>query len=441
MGKTVSGKLEIDVEWEVSEQGVPEERACFAAVGILCNDIRLTEGTDGFVKRIRPAPYLSAYHLAEWLAWNWWRLRWEPKTSSPSTSWAFAHRMATVGHGYVWPNITIFSDGERIALVAKPTQDRNKDTFRYISDAASVVGALQFENAIDEFIEQVRGQLLAERLNETNLEKIWAELNEERRSTEATQRRKLEALLGFDPDEANKELLDRLVFESRDLGAEASNEIAANRREDGEIRTPHDLISIAEAKAPNARPTDAVRLRRDDMPRRQDAAGWKRGASAAVSLRAQEGLGERPISNSKLAQMAGVQESVLMARVSDADVSFAFDETSAAGKILLRSKWEAGRRFELARIIGDKIMVANQGKFFPATASYTYRQKAQRSFAAELLCPFDAIDGMLAGDYSGEAQLDVADEFNVSEVTIRTSLMNHGRIEREGSDSMLGETF
>ena len=87
-------------------------------------------------------------------------------------------------------------------------------------------------------------------------------------------------------------------------------------------------------------------------------------------------------------------------------------------------------------------MASNTGKLFPATASYTYRQKAQRSFAAELLCPFGTIDDLLAGDYSTEAQQDIADEFKVSELTVRTSLMNHGRIEREGIDEpRLGEEF
>jgi Zn-dependent peptidase ImmA (M78 family) len=70
----------------------------------------------------------------------------------------------------------------------------------------------------------------------------------------------------------------------------------------------------------------------------------------------------------------------------------------------------------------------------PATRAYTYRQKAQRSFAAELLSPFKAIEEMLAGDFSIESQQDVADYFAVSELAVRTSLVNHGRLEREDLD-------
>jgi Zn-dependent peptidase ImmA (M78 family) len=58
----------------------------------------------------------------------------------------------------------------------------------------------------------------------------------------------------------------------------------------------------------------------------------------------------------------------------------------------------------------------------------------QRSFAAELLAPFAAVDEMLAGDYSLENQQDAADHFNVSDRTICTMLVNHGRLEREELD-------
>jgi hypothetical protein len=61
----------------------------------------------------------------------------------------------------------------------------------------------------------------------------------------------------------------------------------------------------------------------------------------------------------------------------------------------------------------------------------------QRSFAAEFLSPFSAVDEMLAGDYSMESQQDVAEHFDVSPLTIQTLLMNHGRVERDAFDTEL----
>jgi Zn-dependent peptidase ImmA (M78 family) len=112
-------------------------------------------------------------------------------------------------------------------------------------------------------------------------------------------------------------------------------------------------------------------------------------------------------------------------------MSFALDSADCGGRIVLRSKWREGRRFELARILGDRLMNSNRARLHPATRAFTYRQKAQRSFAAKFLSPFESTLGMLEGDYSLENQLDVAAHFEVSEMTIRAQLVDHKMLERE----------
>ena len=74
------------------------------------------------------------------------------------------------------------------------------------------------------------------------------------------------------------------------------------------------------------------------------------------------------------------------------------------------------------------------GALHPATRTHTYRQKAQRSFAAELLSPFEVVDEMLGNDYSMEKRQEVAEWFAVSPMMIDNQLKNYGRIEREGWD-------
>jgi hypothetical protein len=84
-------------------------------------------------------------------------------------------------------------------------------------------------------------------------------------------------------------------------------------------------------------------------------------------------------------------------------------------------------------LIGDRLFIAG-GRLHPATHTSTYRQKAQRSFAAEILCPFLVLDDLLDGDYTAEAQQDAADHFAVSPMTIEAQLKNHRRIDRDPSD-------
>lgn len=428
--------LSITADWERLDEGTPEERACFAAVAILCNDLSLTEGRDGFVNRIRPGPLVSAYHLAEWLAWNWWRLRWEPRSNAPD--WPFAHRLTTIGEGYVWPNITIFSDGERTALIAKPTAARPATAFRYISDYAAIVPSLVFEGAVDRFAGQVLGQLQAEQIHGTNLDRLWSELTDERRNPETARRRKLEALLGQEPDMGDPVEIDRLLTDGQELGERAVEELAADRAQGGKLLTAADLRRLATSSGFSAAPRDAARLAPGAVPATRDAPAWKLGADAARALRAQEGLGDRPIANDTLARLAGVETQALIEDRTGPNLSFSLDRNETEGSVVLRSRWPTGRRFELARLLADCMIAAPHGKLHAATRAYTYRQKMQRSFAAELLSPFEAVDAMLDGDYSGEAQADVAEHFQVSDLTVRTLLVNHHRLEREELDEDLG---
>ena len=103
--------------------------------------------------------------------------------------------------------------------------------------------------------------------------------------------------------------------------------------------------------------------------------------------------------------------------------------------MLLRSRVPAGRRFELARLLGDRLLGDVADSLLPATRSTTYRQKAQRAFAAELLSPFAQVLGMLDGDFSAENQQEVAEHFKVSELTIRTQLVNHRILDRDELES------
>ena len=95
----------------------------------------------------------------------------------------------------------------------------------------------------------------------------------------------------------------------------------------------------------------------------------------------------------------------------------------------MRSKWETGRRFDLARLIADRLFENDiRDPLLPATQSYTYRQKAQRAFAAELLAPIDAVDDFLNGDRSEDGFNDAAEHFNVSQMAISSLLRNNHRL-------------
>lgn len=420
--------LSIKADWENLDEGAAEERAAFAAVGIRVYDTWLTEGNDSLVNRLRQAPLLSSYHLAEWLAWNWWRLRWEPR--SHSADWAFSHRMSTIGSGYIWPNITIFSDGERIALVSEPTPERQQTPFRYITDSTSVLPAGQFEKGVDTFLNQVIERIESRGVTHSNLHQIWASVLEERRDPSLYRLRKLEALLGVDPDSA-QQTLEALNADAADVGQLAVEELAAEFGQTRKLHSQDELHQLAQDAGYDAEPEKVESLLAELVPRFDGVTPAARvGQQVAHALRTTLKLGEEPLTSKQLASIAGVEERSLDDPKRGSEISFAIDETTKRGRVVLRSKWHTGRRFELARLLGDRLMTQGQ-KLFLATKSYTYRQKAQRAFAAELLSPWDTVLQLLDGDYSSENQQDVAEHFTVSPLTIHTMLVNRGRIARE----------
>ena len=84
------------------------------------------------------------------------------------------------------------------------------------------------------------------------------------------------------------------------------------------------------------------------------------------------------------------------------------------------------------RLLGDRLL-GHVEPLSPATRAYTYRQKAQRAFAAELLCPYEAVCDFLGNDRSEERCHDAASHFNVSSLTVSTVLLNNERFEQNWS--------
>lgn len=416
----------LTADWEKLDEGTPEEIACFAALQIELNHVLISEGHDPFVRRVRNAPLLSAYHLAEWLAWNWWRLRWEPR--GRDENWRFAHVMATIGEGYVWPTVTIFPDGERVTIASRQSNPSVDFAFRYLNDFIGAVSATEYEGCVERFVAQVLGQLEAEGLRETNLEVVWRDVDKERTDPELAAYRRIEAILGFDPDEGPEERIRRLLEDERLLGADGITELAAEMSGNNASLYAEDLFSIADRAGVPADLRNAINVEGLAPTSRGNTPAWLAGQLAAQAIREKIGNDNEPLNNRQLASLINVDPVLLDPESGVQPLSFSLRRDTTRANIVLRSKWETGRRFDLARILGDVIASGYNGPLVAATRSSTYRQKLQRAFAAELLSPFEAVEDELRGDYSDEQQEEVAARFNVSPLTIRTLLVNHRRL-------------
>lgn len=228
-GATVS-RLEFAVDrWVGSGVGSREEIATRGLLRITCGGRALTRNDEEWSSSIADSVHVSMYPLALWLVWNWWRLTAEPSpdTEARNADWRASHELSAVGEGYLWPRLAIVSDGENVQLTMRPTPLEQKQSVRYLANGAVSVSLAAFESAAAEFVELVIGRLVKLQILDTDLEVAWRELSAERASPTASRRRRLEALLGCDPDEASSDALRAIDSLEPEAGVSATAELAA----------------------------------------------------------------------------------------------------------------------------------------------------------------------------------------------------------------------
>ena len=98
--------------------------------------------------------------------------------------------------------------------------------------------------------------------------------------------------------------------------------------------------------------------------------------------------------------------------------------------VCLNTSYSTNHRFALLRLIGDRLYSPDTDKFLPVTTVKTARQKFQRAFAQEFLCPSDALKDFIGEDFGEEKLDEAAHYFNVSTRVIETTLVNKGFIDR-----------
>ena len=206
-----------------------EEAAAFGRLEVRVGDRCLTEGVTHDANDLSPGPNVSGYHLAEWLLWNSWRLRWEAHPDAPRRGWAFSHSLSSIGAGYVWPNIEIASDGVRAGISSSPTIDPSAGLYRYVGPPVfEVVAAVVLEDAIRSFAKAVLDLLDSADVVDTNLHLLWHDVERERSAPETARLRRLEARLGCDPDETTAPDLATAADAMRGFGADSVEELAAD---------------------------------------------------------------------------------------------------------------------------------------------------------------------------------------------------------------------
>ncbi len=377
------------------------EGYAFAVMEIQVGGGIATELEDFQSQTIRKGMYVSAYPLAMFFAANWWRLRWEPMFSGDISQWRMRHNLAAAGEGYVWPDISFTSDGEFILITSRRTAFTDTAPVRYLAELARWIPADAFEHAINQFIEGVLARLEALGLGKTDLAALWEDVCFEQTDAQTALWRRLEALTGYDPDDAPLTFVKDLMDASKRTGWPAVQELAAASRE----RVLNDLKTLQEAlriSGLDFRVADLKRIVTDTQASATDIAvpPWQRGANVARTVRNIWGLDGKPVSNRLLAELCGIPTNALEHPTGPGSMpglpysAASWDQDKNVRQLILNRKPVSSRRFAVCRLLAD-ILSPNGSILSAATDATTSRQKFQRAFAQELLCPFEALMGFL----------------------------------------------
>jgi hypothetical protein len=278
----------------------------------------------------------------------------------------------------------------------------------------------------------------------------------------------MEARLGFDPDEAPEQTIEKLATFATRYGDAAVEEAAMAMPGAHAADALAEEIEVAQTSRVECDFGETIKasigfksglsfqdssdthnagravlmpsgLEGPSVPLRQPVgsgeAPWTLAEHAAMSLRMAIGLGQGPVRNRALGELLGTsaENFRMISPTATRTLHYGLRLSSEDGRrdrIAVRSRWPHDRRFEMVRALGDAIWAHND-RLGPLAASKTARQKFQRAFAQSLLCPYDDLISYMGTSQPGEADISAAAQrYHVSERVVRTVLVNKGVLDR-----------
>lgn len=428
----MSSEFRIDCQWIEPGSGGPAARRFLAEVRIDADGVPVTALADTRTRSYRPGIRVSAYDLAAWFVANWWRLRWE--VDGAGTSWEMSHRVGATGNGYLWPDLEFIGGDATVQIRSNPVSLGATSHLRFLSEVNIHVPARDFESAVRDFIEAVTSRLRSlagqelEGLQE--LLTAWRDLGREIKDPVLSFDRALEARMGFDPEEAEPALLSSLRQVANEVGRSPVEELAASSKsralDDFEIlwREARDKSCPIRLDVNSAVRTGVAQLENRGLK------PWKKGEVLADLARREWSINGDAINNRELAELCGVPEDWIRSGFDEnTPIPAGFRNSSEDGGLVasLKKRHPTGRRFALARIVGDHLLAGASDRLLPVTDMATDRQKFQRAFAQAFLCPFEALQSHLGSKVPDDDFIeDAAQHFEVSSWLVRSALINHG---------------
>ena len=378
---------------EAENSGDPV-RASSAHIYIAFGDKVATRHLEPSSRAVEDSAPLSAYPLALWLASSWWRLRWDCRQE---------HKIAGAGHGFVWPPLSLSSNGERIyARCSADASASAEAALQYFEKFDVSVPAADFESAVDSFIKHVLARLAD--MGKTELGTVWQQLIVERSDSSISACRRLEAMLGVNREQASKEILRQLGDLASEAGPSSRDELAwANESNSVEMLTKTTGLARSSEGVHGRIAVSASNLDYISWPIDE---AWVKGHKMARACRKYFDFGDDPIGDISLGNTLEIfqkdlDDDVTPAKAIPLSLAVRNQETGDV-RFMFHLPNRYFRRFEAARFLADSLLAHADNQWLLGTRARTARQQAQRAFANEFIAPIESLSDFLGGDRSDE---------------------------------------
>lgn len=428
----MSSTFRIDCQWLEPAAKASADRHFLAEVGIEAEGVSVTALADEGSLTYRPRIRVSAYDLAAWFVANWWRLRWEPL--GEGISWSMSHRVGGAGSGFLWPDLEFVGGETTVQVRASPVGLSATSAVRFLNGVDVAVPAHDFEAAVREFIETVTSRSESLRQRGTGareqLPEAWCDLKREIKDSESSLLRIIEARMGFDAEEAESVLLDRLCQAANEVGVSPIQELAASSKDKALVDFETLWGQVRKRACPLRLDLGSELREASTRIKGRGVKPWMKGAALARTARQEWSLGDGAIEDRELAELCGVSEDwIRLNPGEDTPIPAGFRRDGGNGILMasLQKRHPTARRFALARIIGEHLLAGPDQKLLPVTDAATDRQKFQRVFGQAFLCPIEALRDYVGFEAPDDDLVeDAAQYFHVSSWLIRSALVNHG---------------
>jgi hypothetical protein len=326
----------------------------------------------------------------------------------------------------------IYGTGPRVVLAPAFGARAERGPIRHLEmETVHVIPGDHFEKAVDRFFGEVT-EVCASAQDGATLQRLIVHLHEERADRETASWRQLEAMLGYDPDEAPEGLITEMSSLERDLGSEGVQEAALSAPGENSAEILERAVSASEHSDVSVSVDIAEAIDRSIFV--QDMPAWRWGEQAAEQVRHllkvnTDAFGPDAFSELLDASWRDVAKAEALARRLPYGASLRTSRKTTKLALATRSNFD--RRFEVARSIGDAIW--NRGEVLGVISrAKTERQKFQRGFAQALLCPFSALRQYIDLEAPTDEQIDhAARKFQVHRNVVETLLVNKNVLPRE----------